>query len=135
LIRDLFNRLQDGLYEIEVLKGTYAWRGRYRYYFGYLMTTIITDLNLQTVEEQTGEVRPMSTEELHELCKKKYNPIRVKDPFTKRKKVMPGSTTSLSDGEFIQRYEEEIASFFATEYGLELLTRNEWVEKRKTEHE
>lgn len=125
--------LPDGSYEITFNRNGYQWTGRYRYYFGYLMTEIIRALNLVVVDKCTGEVRAMLTEELHGLCKERFNKVRVKDPFTRRWKERGGSTTGLEDGDFITKYEEEICAHFAVEYGIELLSRDEWKEKRKHE--
>lgn len=129
LLNDVFSPLKDGEYEITIRRSGYHFRGRYKYYFGYLLSTIIDSLNLRVIDGEKERV--MATEELHAICKEQFNPVRVYDPFEKVWKVRGGSTKDIPDDEFIAIYEEQVAAHFQTEFGIELLTRQEWVEKRR----
>lgn len=127
----IFKELPPGEYTLEIVKRS-TYRGRYKYYFAYLLPEIINQVGFKVQEHDTGELRTGTVDELHEVLKVQFNPVSVQSPMTGGWSVTGGTTTKLSDGEFIARYEEEIAALAANR-GAELISRSEWVLLKKSE--
>jgi len=82
---------------------------RYKYYFGYVLTKIL-HTGLYLYPNAIGKlVKATNTAQIHELMKFKYNPILTVDPVTGEMiKLGGGTTTVISDSEFIAKYQEQI---------------------------
>lgn len=134
----LFSQCSDGVYKllIQEVKRTSGWR--YKFHFGHVLPLICEYMNrngINTLIDQiTGEVVPIDVETLHEYHKQMFNPGLVKNVLKKKDGrgnvpefiVVPMSTTKLNDGEFINRFEEQIMATYANEYGIEFLSRDEF---------
>lgn len=130
--------LPDGMFKIFIqqVKRTGGWR--YKFHFGHVLPMICEYMNRnginQVIDPGTGEALPIDIDTLHEYHKQVFNPGLVKN-LLKRKDAngiikeyltVPLSTTKLNDGEFINRFEEQIISTYANEYGIEFLSRDEF---------
>lgn len=135
ILKDWHDNLPDGTYEVDFKRMTRMYLTRYKYYFGYLLPEIIKGCNLVEIDRTSGETWPMKTETLHDFLKKHHNSVLATNPFTGELIKVASSTTNLTDGEFIDRYENEIAAHFQTHFQVDLWSRNEWIEKKKAEHE
>ena len=115
-----FDKQSDKVKLFEVLKGISGVanveirdynrsNGRYRYYFGYVLTKIL-HTGLYLYPNAIGKlVKATNTAQIHELMKFKYNPILTVDPATGEMiKLGGGTTTVISDTEFISKYQEQI---------------------------
>lgn len=138
-----FFRIPAGAYQL-VIKEVKAHRSsRYKYHFGYVLPLIVEYMNQQGINQildpGTGELLAMDVDTLHDYHKQVFNPCLVKNLLGKKNIngvepeyiTVPLSTTKLSDGEFINRYEEEIISTYADKYGLEFMGRDEWSDRMK----
>lgn len=133
VLKDWHDNLPDGTHEVTSKKITRSYLTRYKYYFGYLLPAIIEAGNFVEIDKETGETTPMATETFHNFLKLYHNSALATDPFTGKISRIAASTTKLPDGEFINRYEEEIAAHFQQLLGCELLSRGEWVDRRRVE--
>lgn len=135
VLKDWHDNLQDGTHEIDSKRITRTYLTRYKYYFGYLLPEIIKACNLVEIDRSTGETWPMKTETLHDFLKKHHNSVFATNPFTGELIKVASSTTNLTDGEFIDRYESEIAAHFQTHFQVDLWSRSEWIAKKKVEYQ
>lgn len=116
---------------------------RYKYHFGHVLPMIVASLNQHNVNQildpLTGDLTPIDTDTLHSYHKQIFNPCLIKN-FMNMPTALgnipeyistPMSTTKLSDGEFINRYEDQIIEFYSTNYGIEFFTREEFAEEMK----
>lgn len=119
--------LSDGWHKatIEEVRRGYTYT-RYKYYFGHVLKTILLTVGkrFQILDGDTW--RPVrDTSEIHAGMKMKYNPVIMQTPFGNF--TVPDSSTSLSDREFINEFEEQIISdFSAPPFGCEFMSREEW---------
>lgn len=128
--------LPDGQYEVAFHPMRAFRPGRYKYYWSYLLRTIMQFERPMVTVRNTGETRPASVQEFHDFLKVKMNGVEIIDPDTGECVRVGLSTTELDDGEFISRYEEEIAAFFIDRHtNMELLSRSEWADKWKSVHD
>lgn len=99
---------------------------RYKFYFAHVLEVILHTCGRMFEIMDGNEFRPVrSTTEIHECLKLKYNPVFVRTPFGGG--TVAGSTTGLSDSEFINQYEETIISEFSgPPFNCEFMMRDEW---------
>ena len=132
-LADWYGNLPEGVHEVTAKQITRRYLTRYKYYFGYLLPAIIEAGNFVEIDKETGETARMSTETFHDFLKLHHNSALATDPFTGKISRIAASTTGLPDGEFISRYEEEIAAHFQEVLGVELLSRTEWIDRKRIE--
>jgi hypothetical protein len=122
-----FACLPDGVYKLVLESKSDNYRStRYKYYFAHLLQTILLTCGDRFQVLDGTEFRPVrDTTEIHAALKMKYNPIIIMSPlgaFT-----VPSSTTSLSDRDFIARFEQEIqAEFSGPPWNCEFMSRQEY---------
>lgn len=99
---------------------------RYKYYFAHVLEVILHTVGRMFEVMDGSEFRPArNTAEIHDCLKLKYNPVFVRTPFGGG--TIAGSTTGLSDIEFINQYEETIISEFSgAPFYCEFMMRDEW---------
>ena len=116
VFKEQFFALSEGWHKITIepsKTGKYT-PTRYKYYFGHVLPVILekSGARFLVVEHATGEQRQVrNTTELHEGLKFMYNPVTVITPngaFT-----TGGTTTSLSDKDFIGEFMEAILGDFS----------------------
>lgn len=124
--------LSDGWHKatIEDVRSGYTGT-RYKYYFGHVLKTILLTCGKRFQILDGNEWRPVrDTSEIHDGLKMKYNPVIMQTPFGNF--TVPESSTSLSDKEFINEFEEQIiAEFSAPPFGCEFMSREEYALFRK----
>lgn len=138
-MKRLFSDLDEGVYKLLIQKMKNRSGGwRYKYHFGHVLPLIVEHMNRNelnaVIDPATGETVPMDCDTLHEYHKSVFNPGLLKN-ILKRKdargnvpEFIPVSitTTKMTDGEFISRYEEEIISTYANNYGIEFISRDDF---------
>lgn len=73
---------------------------------------------------------PLSKDEIHDIMKIIYNPKTVVDRQTGEVRIIAGDTKSISDKDFIDKFEERIiADHSSAPYFLEFMSRSEWINK------
>jgi hypothetical protein len=102
--------LSDGPWTIDITPGKRGYQpSRYKYYFDAVLWAILEQAGrhyLVTVPG-TGEQRPpRNTDEVHMIMKCLYNPVTLQ--IGRATMTLPGSTTDLSDRDFIGNYLEQI---------------------------
>ncbi len=111
-----FSALPEGRYKVTIEKvGQYEHPGRYRYYFAIVMAEILHKCadRFQIINPRTGETSPpRTTADIHEIMKALYNPVMV--VTHKGITNSGGTTTNLSDRDFIGEYMESIMAEFAS---------------------
>lgn len=132
--RAQWDALPDGEYTVTIEPGGKSYRpSRYKYYFDSVMFEIIRQAgkHFRVTNHNTGEIREVAnTAEMHEIMKATYNPITVQ--AGRRVFVMPGTTTELSDREFIGTYMEQIMSDLAgPPYLVEFVDYEGWKALRR----
>lgn len=132
-LADWYGNLPEGVHEVRSKKISKTYLTRYKYYFGYLLPAIIEAGNFVEIDNQTGETWPMATETFHDFLKLHHNHALATDPFTGKITRIAASTTKLTDGEFIGQFEESISAHFQTLLGVELLSRSEWIDRKREE--
>jgi len=122
-----FACLPDGVYKLVLESKADHYRStRYKYYFGHLLQVILLTCGDKFQVLDGDEFRPVrDTSEIHDALKMKYNPVIIRSPFGVF--TVPSSTTSLSDRDFIARFETEIqAEFSGPPWNCEFLSRQEY---------
>ena len=101
---------------------------RYKYYFGYVLTEILQTGFYMFPDANNQLSRAVNTAQIHEIMKFRYNPIITVDPFSGEQiKLGGGSTTTMSDTEFINRFQETILSDHAGDpFYIEFLDYDSW---------
>lgn len=137
-LKDTFQNLPEGMFKvfIQQVKRTGGWR--YKYYFAHILPVVVEFMNKkginQILDPLTGELIPIDVESLHEYHKQMFNPALIRNVL-KRKDAkgnvpefisVPMTTTKMSDGDFISRFEEQIIATYANEYGIEFLSREDF---------
>ncbi len=129
---DAVKELPDGWHKItiEPVKRGYT-PTRYKFYFAHVLEVILHTCGRMFEVMDGNEFRPArTTTEIHEYLRGKYCPVFYKGPFGSG--VMAGSTTRLSDSEFIGKYEEDIiAEFSGPPFNCEFMMRDEWAQWMK----
>lgn len=132
-LADWYDNLPEGVHEVKSRKISKTYLTRYKYYFDYLLPTIIEAGNFVEIDKETGDTFPMATETFHDFLKLHHNSALATDPFTGKITRIAASTTKLTDGDFIGKFEEGIAAHFQTLLGVELLSRTEWIDRKRAE--
>jgi hypothetical protein len=99
---------------------------RYKYYFGHVLHTILLTCGKRFQVLDGDTFRPVrDTTEIHNGMKMKYNPVIMQTPFGNF--TVPDSSTSLTDKEFINEFEEQIiAEFSEAPFNCEFMSREEY---------
>jgi len=138
VLREQFGGLGEGQWKItveEAKEGRYSGT-RYKYYFGHVLPCILEKCaaRFRIVNHKTGEEsHPRNTTDLHECLKMMFNPVTVITPNGAFN--TPGTTTALSNREFVTEFLEMIMAYFSeAPYFVEFLDREDWAEKMKGKH-
>lgn len=137
-LKRTMRHLPEGQFKIFIqeVKRIGGWRTKY--HFGHVLPVIVEFMNRkginQILDPRTAELVPIDVDTLHDYHKQVFNPCLVKNILQKKDAkgntpefiVLPMSTTKLSDGEFINRFEEEIMSTYANQYGIEFIGRDDF---------
>ena len=132
--RDAWEALPDGWYRaiFEAQKRGYT-PTRYKYYFAHVLEVILLTCGkmFSVWDENREKFVPVSNvHQIHDWLKMKYNPDVMISPLGTW--VMPKSTTTKSDSEFINEFEEIIiAEFSAPPFGCDYMDRESWAEMMK----
>lgn len=116
VFKEQFQELPEGWYKITIENsktGKYT-PSRYKYYFGSVLPVILEKCanRFKIMDHQTGEIKELrSTTELHEALKFMYNPVTIITPSGAF--ATGGTTTALSDRDFIGEYMETILGEFS----------------------
>jgi len=110
---EVVRSLPAGKYEITIQSKSDHYRStRYKYYFGHLLQVILLTCGDKFQVLDGDNFRPVrDTAEIHDALKMKYNPVIIRSPFGVF--TVPSSTTSLSDRDFIAKFEQEIQAEFS----------------------
>ena len=122
-----FACLPDGVYKLVLESKSDNYRTtRYKYYFGHLLQVILLTCGDKFQVLDGDNFRPVrDTSEIHDALKMKYNPVIIRSPFGVF--TVPSSTTSLSDRDFIAKFEQEIqAEFSGPPWNCEFMGRQEY---------
>lgn len=139
-LKNTLSNLPEGKYKvfIQQVKKSSGWR--YRYHWAHVLPMIVEYMNRneinQIIDPSTGETLPIDCETLHEYHKMIFNPALLKNTLKKKDSkgnvpeylTVPMTTTKMSDGDFISRFEEEIIATYSSQYGIDFLTRDEFRE-------
>ncbi len=137
VLREQFGALLEGQYKvtIDLVHGGYT-SSRYKYYFGHVLPCILEKCakSFRMINPRTGEEsNPRNTTDLHECLKMMFNPVTVITPNGAFN--TPGTTTALSNREFIGEFLEMIQAYFANEpYNVEFIDRKDWATIMKAKH-
>jgi len=137
-LKETLTNLGEGMFKvfIQEVKRTGGWR--YKFHFGHVLPLIVEHMNRnginQILDPMTGELIPIDIQTLHDYHKQMFNPSLVKNLLNKKDArgnvpeyiAVPMTTTKMSDGDFINRFEEEIISTYANQYGISFLSRDEF---------
>jgi len=137
ILREQFGELPEGRYKVVIEKvGAYERPTRYKFYFAVIMSAILEKVadRFQIINPKTGETSPpRTTADIHEIMKAIYNPVIVITPHGATNSG--GTTTNLSDSEFINEYTETImAEFSGPPYNVEFKDLGEWRAEMKAKH-
>lgn len=138
IMSEQFGALEPGRYKVVIDKaGAYENTSRYKFYFSVVLTAILEKVgSLFTItSHRTGEqVAWSSTKDVHEYMKLRYNPHTLITPMGVF--VVPGSTTEISDRDFIGEYMEIImVDFSMPPYNVEFKDIDEWRAEMKAKRE
>lgn len=138
-MKRMFSELGEGCYKLLIQKMKNRSGGwRYKYHFGHVLPLIVEYMNRNNIngiiDPGTGETIPMDVDTLHEYHKSVFNPGLLKNILNRKDargnvpEFIPVaiSTTKLSDGDFISRYEDEIMAVYANNYGIEFISRDDF---------
>ena len=129
-LRSVFKQLEGNkFYEITINEIGNISKSRYKYYFGHIIATAVDWFNehgiYQIKDLQTGETNKLDSDTLHEVFKQKYNPEIIN--LTDKIIIRSGTTTRLSDSQFIDKFQDKILAELANE-GMTFLTKDEYFE-------
>ena len=138
IMREQFGALEQGRYKVVIEKvGVYEKPTRYKFYFAVIMAAILEKCadRFQIINPRTAETSPpRTTEDVHEIMKAMYNPVIVMTP--RGATNSGGTTTNLSDRDFIGEYMEEImADFSHPPYNVEFRDIDDWRAEMKRRRE
>ena len=123
-------RSQPGRYDVSITpakdKRTAT---RYKHYFDCVLWQILNEAgqHYRIIDLKTGEERrPRNTQELHDVVMKPtYNKVLIMTPT--QSMLVAGSTTELSDREFLRDYLEQIiADHSGPPYLIEFISYEDW---------
>lgn len=113
ILAEQFAALPDGWHTNDITPGRRGYTPtRYRFYHDVILWCILTQAGrfYRITNPSTGEERiPRNTAELHECIKAIYNPVILITPNGKTR-VIAGTTTDLTDSEFIEQFQEQIVA-------------------------
>lgn len=128
LFANAWGDLEDGDYHFLIKKATKG-TSRNKFYWDCVLWCILSQAGEFFI---IGDRKPDSEEDIHLVLKLKYNPIEIIDTFTGEITRVPGTTKTLTDSEFIGKYEEQIiADFSGPPFLVEFPTFDQWVEMIK----
>lgn len=135
ILKEQLGALEPGRYKVVIEKvGAYKRPTRYKFYFSVIMAAILEKCSdrFQIINPRTGETSPpRTTADIHEIMKAMFNPVIIMTP--KGATNSGGTTTNLSDRDFINEYSEMIMSEFSSPpFNVEFLDPDEWREIMKT---
>ncbi len=135
---DQFGALGQGRYKVVIDKvGAYENPSRYKFYFSVVMTAILEKCGMMftVISHRTGEqVAWSSTKDVHEYMKLRYNPHTLTTPTGVF--IVPGSTTEISDRDFIGEYMEMLmVDFSQPPYNAEFIDIDDWRAEMKAKKE
>ncbi len=111
-LADQYAELEDGYYTNDIHPGRIGYTpSRYKHYHDCILWAILSQAghHYRLTNPDTGEERqPRSTGELHELIKAIYNPIFL--VYQGKTRVIAGTTTDLTDRQFIDKFQEDVMS-------------------------
>ena len=129
-LREEFGALEDGKYTILAAPAKGYRPKRYSFYFDSVLWQILNDAghHYEIVNPDTGEQRkPRNTTELHTCMKAIYNPVMLS--VNGKSRVIAGTTTDLTDTEFLGKYLEQIiADHSGPPYLIEFISYQDWKE-------
>lgn len=137
-LKKAFEGLGDGMFKIFIQQVKRPGGWRYKYHFGHVLPMIVEYMNRKEInvlhDPLTGESIPIDIDSLHNYHKQMFNPALIKNVLNRKNAngiapefiPIPNTTTKMNDGDFINRYEEEIISTYANQYGIEFLSREEY---------
>jgi len=128
-----FLQLEEGAWTFTRKKDRAYKKSRYRYLFSHVYLTAVISFNRRQMYqihiEETGEVLPLTEEELHAMMKQWFNPVLIR--YQGLKIIKGGSTRKLTDSVFISEFLEKILCFLA-EKDVICLSYSEWREKAES---
>jgi hypothetical protein len=137
--RQMWDSLNPGDHEFMVKEKHKRTPKKYKYYFDCVMHCMLAQVGHRF---QIGDRTAQTTEEIHTVMKFIYNPITVYCISTGDVYKIPGTTTSMTDSEFIDRYEQQIiadysgppffVSFPTFEQYCEMQKAGTWREQKDT---
>jgi|WetSurMetagenome_2_1015567.scaffolds.fasta_scaffold632022_1 hypothetical protein len=138
IMAEQFGALQQGRYKVVIQRvGEYQRPTRYRFYFAVVMSAILEKCadRFQIINPRTGETSPpRTTEDIHEIMKAMFNPVTIITPHGATNSG--GTTTNLSDRDFINEYMEAImAEFSSPPYNVSFRDVDEWRAECKMKRE
>ena len=138
IMAEQFGGLPEGRYKVVIEKvGAYENPSRYKYFFAIVMAAILEKCGnmFRVISHRTGEEVPWrTTADVHAYMKLRYNPHTLTTPTGIF--IVPGSTTEISDRDFINEYMEVIMSDFASSpYFVEFKDIDDWRAEMKAKKE
>jgi len=125
-----FLKTKKGMHSI-VLRKARRYRGRYKYYFAHVISVIQEKCIFYS---ENG--RLLQNAEIHTALKLRYNPQVILSSEGNKIIIKGKSTTTMSDHDFISKYEQQIIADFSQEpYFCEFLDREDWTNKQIAKHE
>lgn len=127
IFRKEFEALEDGRYRIGFDKKKSKCT-RYRYYFDAVLSFALPAAAKVFHVIEKGQERPIrNTVELHEIVKGIFNPVVAINMETGEQIIKGGTTTSMSDSEFISEYTPKVLEYFASHpFFVEFVDFEEW---------
>ncbi len=130
IFKEQFDSLGDGKYTILISPAKGYRPSRYKYYYDSVLWQILNEAgqHYKIVNPDTGEQRkPRNTAELHTCIKAIYNPVML--TVNGKSRVIAGTTTDLTDTEFLGKYLEQIiADHSSPPYLIEFISYQDWKE-------
>lgn len=127
--REMWESLIAGELEVMVKEKNKRTPKKYKFYFDCVMHCMLAQIGHRF---QIGDRTAQSTEEIHMVMKFIYNPITVYNLATGDAYNIPGTTTSMPDHEFIDRYEQQIiADYSGPPYFVSFPTFEQYCEMHK----
>lgn len=138
ILREQFDALEEGRHKIMIERvGQYENPSRYKFYFAVVMAAILEKCadRFQLINPRTGETSPpRTTADIHEIMKAMFNPVVIMTP--KGVTNSGGTTTNLSDRDFIGEYMEEImAEFSSPPFNVDFRDVDDWRQEMKAKRE
>lgn len=131
-LKEYVRGLDDGNYIVLPFKAeNKTTHTRYAYYYDAFLPDILSKIRGRLFIRKGCVVRSVDNPRLlHDFIKFKFNFIELvtEDGMSIR---LPDTTKSMTDTDFIGRFEEEIAAYFAQEYGIEIISFDDYVRMKR----